>query len=110
MARPITDTLRNIQNGALIDEATEKLRELLLRVDETGKGGTLTLQLKVSKLTRGGAVSIKGKCTTSLPPEAPAEGVFWVSPEGNALTEDPNQQRLDLKVAAAPAQELRNAS
>ena len=110
MARPITDTLRNIQNGALIDEATEKLRELLLRVDETGKGGTLTLQLKVAKLTRGGAVSIKGKCTTSLPPEAPAEGVFWVSPEGNALTEDPNQQRLDLKVAAAPAQELRNAS
>jgi hypothetical protein len=47
-------------------------------------------------------VALRGKVKVSAPPEAPAEGIFWVSPEGDALTEDPNQQKLDLKVAAAP--------
>lgn len=103
MSRPITDTLRNIQSGRLVDEATDALRDLLIRVDETGKSGKLTLEISVSKLSRGGAVALRGKVKVSAPPEAPAEGIFWVSPEGDALTEDPNQQKLDLKVAPAPA-------
>jgi hypothetical protein len=110
MGRPITDTLRNIQGGALVDEATDALRELLVQVDETGRGGKLVLELTVSKLTRGGAVAIKGRVKTTMPPVAPAEGVFWVSPEGDALTEDPNQQKLDLKVAQQPPRELRTAT
>lgn len=106
MPRPITDTLRNIQNGALIDDASDKLRELLLAVDSTGRAGKLTIEIAVSKLTRGGAVQIKGKARVTLPADAPPEGIFWVSPEGDALTEDPNQQKLDLKVATPPRVEV----
>lgn len=103
MSKPITDILRNIQNGSLVDEASDAMRDLLIRVDESGKTGKLTLEISVSKLSRGGAVALRGKVKVSAPAEAPAEGIFWVSPEGDALTEDPNQQKLDLKVAAPPS-------
>lgn len=110
MAKPITDTIRSIQNGAFVDAATEELRRLLLAVDESGKSGKLTLEISVAKLTRGGAVTIKDRSKLQLPNEAPAEGIFWVSPEGDPLTEDPHQQKLDLKVAApAKATDLRTA-
>lgn len=105
MTKPITDTLRNIQNGALVDDASDQLRDLLIAVDTTGKSGKLTIEISVAKLTRGGAVTLKGRVKTTKPAEAPAEGVFWVSPEGDALTEDPNQQKLDLKVAPGPRTE-----
>lgn len=111
MTRPITDTLRSIQGGALVDEATDKLRELMLAVEETGKGGKLLLEVSVAKLTRGGAMTLKGRVKTTMPAEAPAEQIFWLSPDGDPLSEDPSQQKLDLKVAPAVGapSELRQA-
>ena len=61
MSKPITDILRNIQNGSLVDEASDAMRDLLIRVDESGKTGKLTLEISVSKLSRGGAVALRGK-------------------------------------------------
>jgi hypothetical protein len=40
MARSIVDTLRHLEGGCLIDEASEKLAEVVRRVDATGKGGS----------------------------------------------------------------------
>lgn len=45
MIRPITDTLRHLEAGCLIDEASEKLSELVLAVDSTGKAGSITITL-----------------------------------------------------------------
>ena len=43
--KPITDTLRSLRSGVLVDEATDALAELVNAVMETGKAGELTIKL-----------------------------------------------------------------
>ncbi|MGK8889942.1 MULTISPECIES: hypothetical protein [Burkholderia] len=95
--RPITDTLRHIGGGTLMDQASDKLAELVNAVDATGKGGTLTLVIGVKKATRGGAMLIVGKVAVKKPAEEPMEAMLFATPEGNLITDDPRQQKLDLK-------------
>ena len=100
--RSIVDALRHVQGGEFLDRCSDAMQQLALAVDETGKGGKLTIEIGVAKLTRGGAVTLKGKVTVKRPAEQPHEGIFWVSPEGNLLTEDPKQQRLELRAVEQP--------
>lgn len=111
--RPITDALRHIGGGVYIDTASDKLAELVAAVDATGKAGKLTLEVKVKKATRGGAMHITGTCKLTKPAEEPMEAMLFATPEGNLVADDPHQQKLDLKVAPAatdtPAVNLKTA-
>lgn len=110
MIRPITDTLRHIGGGVFIDTASDKLAELVAAVDNTGKSGKITLDVTVKKATRGGAMIVTGKVRVTKPAEEPLETMLFATPEGNLVVDDPNQQKLDLKIidqgagAATPAQ------
>lgn len=95
--RPITDTLRHIGGGVFIDTASDKMAELVNAVDSTGKAGKLTLEVKVKKATRGGAMHITGTMKLTKPAEEPMEAMLFATPEGNLVTDDPHQQKLDLK-------------
>lgn len=95
MVRPITDTLRHLEAGCLIDEASELLAELVKAVDATGKAGSLTLTLKLRKATAG-ALAVTGNVSVKKPAE-PA----------NLMTEDPRQTKLDLKPIAVETKELK---
>lgn len=111
-ARPITDTLRHIGGGVFIDTASDKLTELVAAVDESGKPGKLLLEVNVKKASRGGAMHITGKVTIKKPAELPMEALLFATPEGNLVADDPNQQKLDLKVAPAtsgPSSQLKTA-
>ncbi|BEU21604.1 hypothetical protein [Paraburkholderia sp. 22B1P] len=112
-ARPITDTLRHIGGGVLIDQASDKLAELVNAVDASGKGGTLTLVIAVKKATRGGAMHIAGKVSLKKPAEEPMEAMLFATPEGNLIADDPRQQKLDLKqvpgASDAPPSALKTA-
>ena len=44
MSRPITDTLRFLQGGTFLDEASDAMAELVSAVDSTGKGGEITIK------------------------------------------------------------------
>ena len=97
--RPITDTLRHIGGGVFIDIASDKMAELVSAVDQQGKPGKLVLEITVKKATRGGAMLVTGKATLRKPAEPPMEAMLFATPEGNLIADDPNQQKLDLKVA-----------
>jgi hypothetical protein len=99
MIRPITDTLRHIGGGVFIDIASDKMAELVAAVDNAGKPGKLTLEIKVKKATRGGAMHITGTMRLTKPAEEPMEALLFATPEGNLVADDPHQQKLDLKVA-----------
>lgn len=103
-ARPITDTLRYLQGGTFMDEASEQLAELVSAVNSTGKGGKITLEISVKKMSKG-ACGVIGKIKLSKPLEAPDATLMFPTPEGNLLTEDPRQSKLELKQvpAATPA-------
>lgn len=109
MVRSITDTLRHLEAGCLIDDASEKLAELVKAVDATGKTGTLTLTLKLRKATAG-ALAVTGNVSVKKPAEPAIESLLFATPEGNLLTEDPRQTKLDLKPIAVETKELKQVN
>lgn len=50
--KSITETLRHVRGGVLLDEASEKLAEIVKAVDTTGRSGKLTIELQIKKLSR----------------------------------------------------------
>ncbi len=106
MKNTILQTISSLHAGLLADEANDKLQDLVKAVDTTGKAGTLTITLSVRKATAG-ALAVKGKVAAKLPAEPDLEALLFPTPEGNLLTEDPRQQKLDIRPIAAPVRELR---
>lgn len=105
MTRPITDTLRSLRGGVLIDEASEALAELVNAVMESGKPGKLTIELALTKASRNsGALVIRDKVTVKRPAEDAFETILYATPEGSLVTQDPKQAQLELRqVEEAPA-------
>lgn len=102
MIRPITDTLRSLGSGTFIDEASDALNKLVTAVDETGRAGKLTLTLSVKKASRGsGAMVVMDEIKLALPKQDSRETMLFATPEGNLVTEDPRQQKLELKSVPA---------
>lgn len=101
--RPIFDTLRDIRRGQLLDDAADKLQEVVKAVDETGKAGKLVIEINVAPASRGqGAMKVSDKITAKLPTLPAGETIMFVTPESNLVPNDPRQQKLDLK-AVEPA-------
>jgi hypothetical protein len=96
-ARPIFETLRHLRGGVCLDEASEALADLVRCVDATGKPGKLTIELTLKKATRGGALVAVDKVTVKKPAEQPMETLFFANAEGNLLTENPAQGKLELR-------------
>ncbi len=108
MARSFIDTVGGLRRGVLSGELTEKLAELVRKVSESGKAGSLSLTLKVKPASRArGAFVVLAEVETKLPKDLPDETLMFGTPEGSLLNDDPAQTKLDLRVApAAPAQAL----
>ena len=94
----IVRTLRQLDFGNVVDDADKKLVELVQAVQATGKNGKLTITVNVRKATAG-ALAIVGKCAITKPAEPPAEVLMFAGEDGELLTEDPRQQKLELKTA-----------
>lgn len=94
--RPLIDTLRHLDGGCLMDDAAELMAELVKAVDSTGKAGKLTLEISVRRATKG-AFAVIGKVTVKKPSEPVYESLLFPTPEGNLLTDDPSQHKLDLR-------------
>lgn len=103
--KPITDTLRSLRGGVLVDDASAALAELVNAVMESGKAGELTIKLRLTKASRGsGAIVIRDSIVVKRPADDVLETILYATPEGSLLTQDPRQQTLDLKkVEDAPA-------
>lgn len=106
MLRPITDVLRRLKSGTLIDEASAKLAELVKKVEETGKSGEITIKIKVS-MAPAGAMALAGEVATKLPKESRIETLMFPTPDGNLEIEDPKQPKLPFIEPVKPAAEVR---
>lgn len=106
MPRPITDTLRMLQGGLFLDECSDKLAEIVKGVDETGKAGKLTITLDIKKV--GAAISVLAKVTDKTPEEPADADLFYPTVEGNLSVDNPNQRKLDLRVADDGPRQVRD--
>jgi hypothetical protein len=102
--RLITDILREYRNGKAADIASRKMAELVQAVDDTGKGGMLTITFKVKPEKGGGsqktiACDIKAKMPEGDIPEA----VFFSDEEGGLHRSDPQQREMFTEAGSRSA-------
>lgn len=102
--RTIAETLTALQGGTFADRCTDEMKELVKRVDQTGKAGKLTITIDLKKA--GGALSIDAKVTTKTPEEKADSDLLWATVEGNLSLQNPAQRNLDLQDIKAPKTEL----
>ena len=91
--RPFDQTLRDLSEGATNSELSEALWDLVQRVQDTGKAGSLTLTLAVG-FDGNGRVQIKDEVKTKLPEFNRPTTAFFIDRDGNPSRRDPNQPLL----------------
>lgn len=95
MKKSFTATLVDIRNGGLVDDATELLSELVKNVQDSGKGGTLTLKIEIKPFAKSAdAMSVKGTVSATMPKVADNEEVFFATYENNLSRNNEKQRDL----------------
>lgn len=92
--------LQDLRDGRAHSELSAGLAELLAAVKDTGKGGTLTLKVKVKPGARGKDVDkviITDTVTVDAPKPERGEDFFWVTEENELSRKHPRQQSLELR-------------
>lgn len=94
--RQITDVLREQGGGALIDEFSAEYNKLVRAVRKTGKGGEITLKLKVKPAAKNNAdmVTIEDDVVSKLPRPDRFATLAYTTPEGNTQLRNPVQPDL----------------
>ena len=90
----------------LLDQASDKLAELVNAVTSTGKAGSITIKVDLKPSTAG-ALAVKGAVAIKKPQRLPREALLWPTPDGNLLSEDPKQLKMELKPVATEKTELK---
>lgn len=87
--------LGQISHGALAEQASEKLAQLVTEVFETKKKGTLTLKIEIKP--RGhdsGQVEVTGVIESKRPIADVAPSMFFAAEDGTLARDNPNQGQL----------------
>ena len=95
--RPFADFLREQAKGATHEELSEGLRDLVARVMDTGKGGSISLKITVEPMkgSKGSALVVTDEIKLRLPEHDRQSSLFFSDREGNLVREDPNQLAFD---------------
>jgi hypothetical protein len=93
--KPITDVLREIRKGRVVDHASEVLAEVVQAVDATKKAGSITIKLTITPEKGGGSQkTISAKVTSSKPEEDLPDAIFFSDEEGDLHRNDPEQGEM----------------
>lgn len=91
--------LQGKTSGVSLPQLDAELAELVNEVRETGRAGTLTYKVKVSRNARAG-VKIEDEVSVKLPKGEAGVSFFFVGDGGALLRNDPNQ--MDIPFKAVP--------
>jgi hypothetical protein len=91
-----TDVLLDIRGGDVIAELTDQLREVVQRVRDTGRPGSISLTLKVKNASKGAgaALLIEDDIKVKLPVAEKGTTILFATDEGELQRNDPRQPRL----------------
>jgi hypothetical protein len=93
--RPFADFLIEQAKGKTHGELSDNLNELVRRVQETEKTGTLTLTIKVAPLKSNPEVLVVTDEIKLRLPEHDRDGSLFYSDEGNLVRDNPAQMAFD---------------
>lgn len=94
------------KQGRIISDVSAALKQVTAAVQLTGKGGSVSLTMKIAPASKGdaGTLVFLPKVKTSVPEAEIPGSIFYADEDFNLVREDPNQKMMDLKVAEpAPA-------
>lgn len=89
-----THTVATVRRGALADELTSKLAELVRACRETGNTGSLALTLKVKPDRAGETFDLEDSVKLTHPKPVRGKTLFFADDAGNLLRTDPRQPEL----------------
>ena len=91
--RPFSDVLKELGEGSTESELSEAFWDLIQRVVETTKAGTLTLTISVG-LDGRDRLTVKDEVKLRLPEFSRPVTSFFMDKAGNASRRDPNQPEI----------------
>lgn len=92
--------LQDLRDGRAHAEMTTELEKVLAAVRDTGKGGSLTLKIKVKPSGRGNdvdKVTITDDITSSLPQLEHGDDMFYLTEDNDLSRNHPRQRSLELR-------------
>ena len=110
--QPFSQWLFAQRGGATHAELTDGLAALAEAVMDTGKSGSLTLQIKVGKASKNGGhqMLVSDVVVVKAPTPARTESIFFFDEKTCSLTrQDPLQPQLPLQEVPKPTQTLKEA-
>lgn len=104
MTRPFMDFLREHRAGVTHDELGEALAGAVTAVQDLNRPASLTLTITIKPAGRdSGALEVGATIAVKAPKPQPGVAIFFATPEGNLLRQDPRQKAMDLRDIAGPA-------
>lgn len=93
--RPFSAWLQDQSKGATHEELSEALYDLIARVTDTGKVGTLTLSIKVEPLKEDRSILVvTDEIKLKLPEFARPHSIFYRDAQGNLTRQNPDQPEI----------------
>lgn len=102
--RPFADVLRRLNRGITHTELSTAMQDLIAAVQDTGKAGSITIQLKVNPVKGNDSmVTIVDGFKVAAPSRDRATSVFYIDDEHNLRDQDPRQMTIPGVVAVVDA-------
>lgn len=92
--------LQDLRDGRVHAELSQQFGDLVTKVKETGKGGELTLKIKIKPATRGADVdkiTVSDAISISMPKPERGEDIFYLTEDCELTRSHPKQQELALR-------------
>lgn len=89
--RPFSDFLREQAKGHSHEELSEGLRDLVARVQDTGKKGSITYVVTVEPTKGTKALTVHDEIKLKLPEHDRDASLFFPDRDGNLQRNDPDQ-------------------
>lgn len=101
--RPFADFLREQGKGHSHEELSDALHDLIARVQDTGKKGSLTYVVTVGRLKDGGEMLVvSDEIKLRLPEHDRDASLYFTDRDGNLSRNDPNQLAFESLRALPP--------
>ena len=96
--RPFADVIRELGQGAIVDDAAVQLQTVVEAVKTYGKKGILKLTIEVAPMKGNpDALLVQAKVEAKAPVGDPTAAVFFSDDHGNLVRDDPKQDSLPFR-------------
>ncbi|GAB3283029.1 hypothetical protein GCM10027347_59710 [Larkinella harenae] len=98
----ILQLLAGLNQGLVVEKATNELKKLTKECDRTNRSGELKIVIKLKPNANSNMVGISAKVKATLPDPEPFESGLFADVDGNLSKEDPNDlfSKGDAKVTS----------